>query len=42
MKKNDTNQLTLTAVAKSIAAAFNSLFFNDNSRESQRLKNYLA
>jgi hypothetical protein len=42
MKKNDPHQLTLSVLAKSIAAAFNSLFFTDNGRDFQRLKNYLA
>ena len=42
MKKNDPHQPTLTVLAKSIAAAFNSLFFHNSSRDFQRLKNYLA
>jgi hypothetical protein len=42
MKKNEPNQLTLSAVVKSIAGLFNSLFFKDNSREFQRLKNFIA
>ncbi|MEO7563347.1 MAG: hypothetical protein ABIT07_12165 [Ferruginibacter sp.] len=42
MKKNETHFVTLSVVAKTLAAAFNSLFFSDNSREFQRLKNFIA
>ena len=42
MKKNEPNQLTISAFAKSIAMLFNSLFFNDSSKEFQRLKNFIA
>jgi hypothetical protein len=42
MKKNEPNQSTLLVMAKSIAALFNSLFFNDSSKDFQRLKNFIA
>jgi hypothetical protein len=42
MKKNNPQSLTLSAFAKSIASAFNSLFFSNNSRDFQRLKNFIA
>jgi hypothetical protein len=42
MKKDQPNQLTLALLAKSIAQVFNSLFFTDNSRDFQRLKNFIA
>ncbi|MEO5943718.1 MAG: hypothetical protein ABIP70_09835 [Ferruginibacter sp.] len=42
MKRNEPQKLTLSALAKSVAAVFNSLFFSDNSREFQRLKNFIA
>jgi hypothetical protein len=42
MRKNEPNQLSLALVAKSIASAFSSLFFNNSSRDFQRLKNFIA
>jgi hypothetical protein len=42
MKRNEPNQLSLSAFAKSLAVLFNSLFFHDSSREFQRLKNFIA
>jgi len=42
MKRNEPNQLTLAAFAKSITVLFNSLFFHDSGREFQRLKNFIA
>ena len=42
MIRNQPNQLTLSAFAKSLAELFNSLFFHGSSREFQRLKNFIA
>ncbi|HMJ46585.1 MAG TPA: hypothetical protein VK498_04615 [Ferruginibacter sp.] len=42
MKKNEPQTFTLNVVAKTIAAAINSLFFSNNSRDFQRLKNFIA
>ena len=42
MKKNEPNSLTLSTVARSIAAVLNSLFFSNNSRDFQRLKEFIA
>jgi hypothetical protein len=42
MRKDQPNQLSFAVIAKSIAQVFNSLFFTDNSRDFQRLKNFIA
>jgi hypothetical protein len=43
MRKNEpNNQLTFASFAKSITSALNSLFFNNSSRDFQRLKNFIA
>ena len=42
MRRNEPNQLTFTLFAKTIASAFNSLFFSNSNRDFQRLKNFIA
>jgi hypothetical protein len=42
MKTNQTQPLTLAAVAKTLALALNSLFFTDNNREFMLLKNFIT
>ncbi len=43
MKKNEPQNLTvMSSVVKAISAAFHSLFFSDNNREFQRLKNFIT
>lgn len=42
MKKNETPQPTLSALAKSLTMLFNSLFFHDSTKDFQRLKNFIA
>ncbi len=42
MKRNEPNQPTLAAFAKSITLLFNSLFFSDSGKDFQRLKNFIA
>lgn len=42
MRRNEPNHLTFALFAKTVASALNSLFFSDNSRDFQRLKNFIA
>jgi len=42
MKRNQTQNFSLATVAKAFAAALNSLFFTDNNRDFQRLKNFIT
>ena len=42
MKKNEPNNLTLSAMAKFLTNVINSLFFSNNSRDFQRLKSFIA
>ena len=43
MKRNEPQNTNLMlAVVKILTAAFNSLFFSDNNREFERLKNFIT
>jgi hypothetical protein len=43
MKKNQPQNLTvMSTVVKAISAALNSLFFSNNNREFERLKNFIT
>jgi len=42
MKKNQTPNVTFSTFAKAVSTVFNSLFFTNNNREFERLKNFIA
>lgn len=42
MKKNQPTQPPFSAMAKSIADFFSSLFFTNSSKDFERLKNFIA
>lgn len=42
MKRNENPPSAFTTVAKSIVTMLSSLFFNDSSKDFQRLKNFIA
>jgi len=42
MKRHQPQTQNLAAIAKTLANAISSLFFSDNNREFQRLKNFIA
>lgn len=42
MKKNQPQQSAFASVTKSIVTMLSSLFFNNSSKDFQRLKNFIA
>ena len=42
MKRNESQFSAFVTVAKSIVALLSSLFFNNSSKDFQRLKNFIA
>ncbi|MEO6489077.1 MAG: hypothetical protein ABIO04_03980 [Ferruginibacter sp.] len=42
MKKHQHSSLTLSQVMKVVSQALNSLFFSDDNRDFQRLKNFIG
>jgi hypothetical protein len=42
MKRNENKRFALTGIVKVFVRAVNRLFFTDDNRDFQRLKNFLA
>ncbi|HRN92024.1 MAG TPA: hypothetical protein PLE75_08760 [Ferruginibacter sp.] len=42
MRKHEPKSYSLSNVLKAVADAFNRLFFTDDNRDFQRLKNFIA
>lgn len=43
MKRNETQNVTvMSSVVKALSAALNSLFFSNENREFERLKNFIT
>ncbi len=43
MKRNEPQNVTvMSSVVKALSAALNSLFFSNNNREFERLKNFIT
>ncbi|MEI8053581.1 MAG: hypothetical protein WCH52_07520 [Bacteroidota bacterium] len=42
MKKNQNPNMSFSTIAKALTTALNSLFFTNNNREFEKLKNFIA